>query len=704
MRRLDRRAYGAVFPCDNAGAAIKATQYIDLHLQEQERYDGQKTIKPALMRQLRTVRSIIDRFASGKKGVLLADDVGMGKTLVACLLAWYWVSCGGRVRILAQSQLLVKHWKRVLERCAPYWSRRLQDRGLREKLSRCEGSPKPVKTLKQGQIHLATYTYARLRRRKPYHPYRTLTCDLLIVDEAHHAGNPDCDGKDNGFATVLRTRLGERADKVSNILLLTATPLSIKARQLKALLDLIGMGEPQKNTVTQNAKTIREWLERRRCHRKGKSVEEIAKGVKDAVDAMQQYVIRHSPDFMTNPNGESQEYGCKQPWTIEVPRSPEATEVLLHAIRGLSMRKRARRGNTRNQERVHHPQFSVSWEHCKDICLKRSGQIDLVLQSKRTRHDARDNVASGMLQLAKRHLDHAIKVIGTQTNPKAVHVARAIDAVLRDTRAQSPPEKVLVFCRHYAAAKEIARAIANVETLPCARWPSPDVWNNARDRVLRQNDNGSAHNGALLLAQAAADTVDTRMAGPLNHITEWITNYSQCKVVLHIPKVSTAERRRRGMTQVLISHRTQLVMALFNSSFGPRVLVTTDCMSEGIDLHRLCRRLVHYELNESVIRVIQREGRIRRLGGLASRSRDRRVYTAMPVLEHTRDEELATIIRDHVRRFHLLFGGIAQLTRSNQHRDPSGEIWESLKEKLHGLRPDALAVVRSKKRPPWEPD
>ena len=55
------------------------------------------------------------------------------------------------------------------------------------------------------------------------------------------------------------------------------------------------------------------------------------------------------------------------------------------------------------------------------------------------------------------------------------------------------------------------------------------------------------------------------------------------------------------------------VLSIFNSPFGPDVLVVTDKLSEGIDLHRYCRHLIHYELNPSPIRTVQRNGRLRRV-------------------------------------------------------------------------------------------
>ena len=48
------------------------------------------------------------------------------------------------------------------------------------------------------------------------------------------------------------------------------------------------------------------------------------------------------------------------------------------------------------------------------------------------------------------------------------------------------------------------------------------------------------------------------------------------------------------------------------------MLVTTDRLSEGVDLHRCCRHLIHYELDPSRVRTLQRNGRVRRVGSWAA--------------------------------------------------------------------------------------
>lgn len=57
----------------------------------------------------------------------------------------------------------------------------------------------------------------------------------------------------------------------------------------------------------------------------------------------------------------------------------------------------------------------------------------------------------------------------------------------------------------------------------------------------------------------------------------------------------------------------------FNSPFWPYVLVTTSVGQEGLDFHRYCRELVHWNLPVNPIDFEQREGRINRYRSLAVR-------------------------------------------------------------------------------------
>jgi len=76
---------------------------------------------------------------------------------------------------------------------------------------------------------------------------------------------------------------------------------------------------------------------------------------------------------------------------------------------------------------------------------------------------------------------------------------------------------------------------------------------------------------------------------------------------------STIKRLRKSR------HANPLLTA-FNSPFPPFVLTTTSTGQEGLDMHRYCRRLVHWNLPSSPLALEQREGRIDRYLSLGVRT------------------------------------------------------------------------------------
>ncbi|MFG6433559.1 hypothetical protein [Roseateles sp. LYH14W] len=62
------------------------------------------------------------------------------------------------------------------------------------------------------------------------------------------------------------------------------------------------------------------------------------------------------------------------------------------------------------------------------------------------------------------------------------------------------------------------------------------------------------------------------------------------------------------------------LLAAFNSPFPPFVLTTTSTGQEGLDMHRYCRRLAHWNLPVSPLALEQREGRIDRYLSLGVRT------------------------------------------------------------------------------------
>lgn len=123
--------------------------------------------------------------------------------------------------------------------------------------------------------------------------------------------------------------------------------------------------------------------------------------------------------------------------------------------------------------------------------------------------------------------------------------------------------------------------------------------------------------------------------------------------------LAVCDRPERYRSRHLFTDRQQpdTAISVFNSPFGPDVLIGTDRLSEGIDLHRYCRHLIHYELDPSPIRTVQRNGRLRRLGGWAS-AVNQPIRYAYPAFRGTRDYRLVQIMKKRIDSFSLLLGGV----------------------------------------------
>ncbi len=61
-------------------------------------------------------------------------------------------------------------------------------------------------------------------------------------------------------------------------------------------------------------------------------------------------------------------------------------------------------------------------------------------------------------------------------------------------------------------------------------------------------------------------------------------------------------------------HFMKIVEAFGTGSANMRMLIATDAASEGVNLHHECHNVIHYDLPWSIITLVQRNGRIDRIG------------------------------------------------------------------------------------------
>lgn len=662
-------------------------------LDNPEKYPTESSdlIVEPLKRQFKTAKEILDRFKNGR-GVLLADDVGLGKTTIGALVAWVIVlqkdeddNFCNRVRIYAPNEVLRRRWAEELERHVPM-------------LERLGASVDRIKQGDVGKLHagrIQVATHHALVKSHGNKEQRT-ACDLMIIDEAHRAK-----GDGSAFNEALRN-LGDRAKRK---LILTATPFSIHLDELKQLLQFAG--------ATKLEAVRRYACELKRIYTLGDGHDVTAESrrlvgaAKEAIEELQPYLIRCGIDDLSA--SERKHFGMvdEKPWDIPTaPATQEDLALLLRMDRILQLTSE-RKGERRND-----PRFHIGWQH-----------VGVELERADARAGDSDPVVHQHIEEAKSNLVARCN----KPHPKVEAVSAAIRTVINDG------EKVLVFCRHHATASELLSELEGSlkRTFASPIGPEEKVWRAAWESLLPNENDGTlvqpiidwlctpglrAQIGSWLglkkeqLSKLTDKELEEQLKAtrPRNTSAEGVPTIAvsaqRLRQVLLDPqststrtvlaRIGGSRSKKVGGKEVGASHfpgdldngyrvmgfwsrneednsrtpalhtlytaQADLLLALFNSPFGPDVLVTTDKLSEGVDLHRCCRHLIHYELDPSPVRTIQRNGRIRRVGSLAALT-NLPIRYAYPTFGGTRDEKSVVVMRQRISAFGLLLGGVPPL-------------------------------------------
>lgn len=671
-----------MLPIDPLGLSAQSWEFMrspDRYVQSSKR----PLVPESTARQLRTAAEILARLngSHGKparRGVLLADDVGLGKTTVAALVAWVVAGAEerGNVRILAPNDAMVRRWEdELLSHVVPLnqCAKHLQVDRRRVKAT------KDVSRLRAGAIQITKHSAAASIH---------LACDLLIVDEAHRAK-----GDGTSFSQALR----DQRKLAKRVLILTATPFSIEIEELNRMLLLVG-GDEARPTVRAYKNALKDLYDGSSARSPEVVAERLRERAHAAVEAISRFVIRHNVEALP---AERSSFGGSEDWPIDVPvAKEEELTLMLRMDRALRLAKAAgmERAGATNDARFH-----VGWRHFDEERVK---------------------LASAVTTLASTHRDvpviaHHLKAIRPVRARVGVHskmkaVTEAVGAVLEQD------EKVLLFCHHIATAQELAIQLhATLPPLrPTGRTPLARSLEQAWREVLfaekvEGDDEGDAdaigsqlsiHDSEelrtafiawlltdvvraqtgqwlsqatpplaerLLRAKPRSARASETLAEAARRLYDTLLSSRSARVVLknaagNVARLPGAASRVFALCEPtddvndeVFSHQREpdTLLAMFNSPFGPDVLVVTDKLSEGIDLHRYCRHLVHYELDPSPIRTVQRNGRLRRVNCWAAVTGEPIRY-AYPAFKGTRDHRLVQIMRKRIDSFSLLLGGV----------------------------------------------
>jgi hypothetical protein len=142
------------------------------------------------------------------------------------------------------------------------------------------------------------------------------------------------------------------------------------------------------------------------------------------------------------------------------------------------------------------------------------------------------------------------------------------------------------------------------------------------------------------------------------------------------------------------------IFAGFNTPLLPEILICTSVGAEGIDLHRHCRRVIHYDLAWNPALVEQRTGRIDRIGSKTFRERERVKFEPKPALEvgipflaGTYDERMFDELRMRAQTFEVLTGG--DLAADNPDEGVADAEGREANLNLHPLPPQMVEDLRT---------
>lgn len=178
--------------------------------------------------------------------LLIADEVGLGKTIEAGLLIRQaWLSGKAKRILILAPKAVLKQWQIELREkfnlnwpiydghdLAWYPSRALRSKATRE-VSRDDWHKEPFVIVSS---HLM-----RRRERQPELLEATTPWDLVILDEAHHARRKSPGQASEGGPNLLLRLMQGLRTKTNGLVLLTATPMQVHPIEVWDLLGLLGM-------------------------------------------------------------------------------------------------------------------------------------------------------------------------------------------------------------------------------------------------------------------------------------------------------------------------------------------------------------------------------------------------------------------------------------------------------------------------------
>ena len=472
-----------------------------------------------------------------RRSLLLADDVGLGKTIEAGISLLELIARGvGKRILLVVPPGLIPQW---LDEMSEKFG--LEFHVLADAASVDQAQTQLVDGVQPWHFFDRVITSTEYLKRQEvsavalHRPW-----DAIVVDEAHYLAES---GTPAYPYQTLRTRLGARLREAgSALLLLTATPHNGHQHSFRSLLELV---EPAEATLFGDREDVRRRVTRTMVRR------------------LKSQITR------TDPLG-----GC-------IPAFAAREPVQALAVTAPTPEERAI--------------FASVSEYCKKAVENASES------------DNRDLVSFAMQIVKKRMLSsrHALKRT----------IANRLDAL--STPPPEPPTRAEL--RELQSDLPLAEAAAErvTERLIRAAVSKEARARNAEKRQLK---------AIRRQLEALGERPDPKIAKLISHLEESVLSADREKVIVFTEYRDTVESLRTafeahaalaGRVVILTGGLTQGQRVSRIARFAEpdcRILLATDAASEGLNLQRHCRRVIHFELPWNPNRLEQRNGRVDRHG------------------------------------------------------------------------------------------
>jgi len=544
--------------------------------------------------QYKPLLKILD---SPDRRLLIADEVGLGKTIEAALILTELEARRPleKVLVVCPSRLREK-WREELNRKFDQDFELYDKRRLNEYIERFTQNPRRGRL--RAIISMETLRNEELRE---LFVAEVGYVDMIIVDEAHHARNP---------GTLTSQMLHDLSGVADSILLLTATPLHLDTRDLFTLLNalrptdfpapLIFKDELQRHApIHQAAILVRSGNEEGLKQATHQLERVFCRGVLNLADPLALHVIEEMK------SGAPQD---RRGW-IELERKIQD----LHPLASILTRTRKRdvqEGAPTRRARVYRCQWTDEEDHIYQQLVEGAGSRGWIRKELDFGQIQKARQAASCLPaaLAAQHL------LEERSDDKAVELTDIL------------PSEV---------AESAHRAVHSSTAEKKITWSGKDSKFEKLQEILAAVWNGEP--GAKIL-------VFTFFVGTSKYLARRLTEigYPALRIAGDVPSDPRhPDRDERGK-----------IMRQFREDPQMRVLISTDVGSEGLDFE-FCHHLVNYDLPWNPMVLEQRIGRIDRFGQQSDV-----VYIWNLVVEGTVEDRILYLLYERIDIFRQSIGDL----------------------------------------------